>query len=304
MIVTDRGWTSAHGDAGVSPLEVWGGITALKGRTVSKLTHFSLFCVALVSHVKSKKKGKREIPLEKLNTSSDDGVTLPGSWNGTKAKLYSVFLGRFRDVSKILDAPSMTWTRSSYMEPVTSKTNARVDAPSGISSLAPLGASCPAQSAADSAMVSHSSPEPISQASCTSATSLNIIVLLFSIYSKKLSWFEALRHRALRCGPQAADFALLVGVVSVRRSGSLTPLSQLDRPDRQSRQLQKRLLSEEAGALVQPCHTKTTSQLGKESPQAQSTPIQSVEALWLAEGVWDHYDKLKSAPVPLKTQDL
>lgn len=43
----------------------------------------------------------------------------------------------------------MTCTRSSYMEPVTSKTKARVDAPSGMS--------CPAQDAADSAKESHSS---------------------------------------------------------------------------------------------------------------------------------------------------
>lgn len=63
-------------------------------------------------------------------------TALPGSWKGTKAKLYKGLLGLLRDVSRILDAPSMTWTRSSYMDPVTSKTNARVDAPSGMSSSA------------------------------------------------------------------------------------------------------------------------------------------------------------------------
>lgn len=81
---------------------------------------------------------------------------LPGSWKGTRAKLYSGLFGRLRDVSKILEAPSMTWTRSSYMEPVTSKTNARVDAPSGMSSfLARVPESCAAEKATDNKIKSH-----------------------------------------------------------------------------------------------------------------------------------------------------
>lgn len=73
---------------------------------------------------------------------------LPGSWKGTKAKLKSGLLGLFREVSRILDAPSMTCTKSSYMEPVTSKTKAKVEAPSGISSAADRGAGCRATSCA------------------------------------------------------------------------------------------------------------------------------------------------------------
>lgn len=66
----------------------------------------------------------------------------------------------------------MTWTRSSYMEPVTSKTNARVDAPSGMSSfVAPARASCPAQNATDSARDSHTNLQPISAPRCFSASS-------------------------------------------------------------------------------------------------------------------------------------
>lgn len=90
-------------------------------------------------------------------------ISLPGSWKGTRAKLYRGLFGLLRDVSKILDAPSITWTRSSYMEPVTSKTNARVDAPSGMSSFeAPLPASCPVENATDSARDSHTNLMPIS----------------------------------------------------------------------------------------------------------------------------------------------
>lgn len=50
MIVTAVAEHLRAEDAAVSSaLEVRGGITALKGRTVSKLTHFSLFCLS--SHV-------------------------------------------------------------------------------------------------------------------------------------------------------------------------------------------------------------------------------------------------------------
>lgn len=84
---------------------------------------------------------------------------LPGSWKGTRAKLYSGLFGLLSDVSKIFDAPSITWTKSSYMDPVTSKTNAKVDAPSGMSSFA---VSCAAEHAADSASDSHTNLVPIS----------------------------------------------------------------------------------------------------------------------------------------------
>lgn len=65
----------------------------------------------------------------------------------------------------------MTCTRSSYMEPVTSKTNARVDAPSGIGSFVAAGtpASCPAQKATESVRYSHSNLQPISELRCFTA---------------------------------------------------------------------------------------------------------------------------------------
>lgn len=92
---------------------------------------------------------------QKLSMTLND-VHIPGSWKGTKAKLYNGLWGRLRDVSKIFDAPSMTWTKSSYMEPVTSKTNAKVDAPSGISwSGSGLRGSCAADKAATSSGRSH-----------------------------------------------------------------------------------------------------------------------------------------------------
>lgn len=175
----------------------------------------------------------------------------------------------------------MTWTRSSYMEPVTSKTNARVDAPSGISSLtAPLGASCPVHRAADSATESHSSPEPI-------FTSELLLSCLSEYYSSVLfTWFEALRHRA----PPVWTSSCCLCVSGL--SAVASHLS-VNKTDRQSRQLQKRLLSEESGALVQPCHTKTTSQLGKESPQAQTTPFKVKRCSDWSRKFLDHSDNLK-----------
>lgn len=158
-------------------------------------------------------------------------AAVPGSWKGTRAKLYRGLFGLLRDVSKILDAPSMTWTRSSYMEPVTSKTNARVDAPSGISSfVAPLGASCAAQSAADSARVSHTSLEPISLPGCYPSYFLDAFFLKKKKNKKTLnSRTSALRHRALRCALPAAVVRFLwsLGAVCARRSRSLSPLCEL-----------------------------------------------------------------------------
>lgn len=67
-----------------------------------------------------------------------------------------------------------------------------------------------------------------------------------------------------------------------RRSRSLSPLRELNR----SQQLQQRLLSAESGALVQPCHTKTTSQLGINFPPvAHTTPCRKA-VLWLDEIFW------------------
>lgn len=72
----------------------------------------------------------------------------------------------------------MTWTRSSYMEPVTSKTNARVDAPSGMSSfVAPAPGSCPAENATDSARDSHTNALPISEPRCFLSKVLGYYVL-------------------------------------------------------------------------------------------------------------------------------
>ncbi len=69
----------------------------------------------------------------------------------------------------------MTWTRSSYMEPVTSNTNARVDAPSGMSSfVAPVPESCPAENATDSARDSHTNLQPISEPRCFSSKVLGV----------------------------------------------------------------------------------------------------------------------------------
>ena len=106
---------------------------------------------------------------------------LPGSWKGTKAKLYSGLFGLLRDVSRILDAPSMTWTRSSYMEPVTSKTNARVDAPSGMSSFVAPGpeSCCPAENATDSARDSNTNVLLISEPRCSSGKVLEFFVCVF-----------------------------------------------------------------------------------------------------------------------------
>lgn len=109
-------------------------------------------------------------------------LILPGSWKGTKAKLYRGLFGLLRDVSRILDAPSMTWTRSSYMEPVTSKTNARVDAPSGMSSfVAPGPESCPAENATDSARDSNTNVLPISEPRCFSGKVLEFFVCVFLV---------------------------------------------------------------------------------------------------------------------------
>lgn len=130
----------------------------------------SVFVVTAKQTPKEKKNNNKKGSLA-LNVSFFFFLTLPGSWNGTKAKLYKGFFGLLRDVSSILDAPSMTCTRSSYMEPVTSKTNARVDAPSGIASFVAAGtpASCPAQKATDSVRYSHSNLQPISELRCFTA---------------------------------------------------------------------------------------------------------------------------------------
>lgn len=105
-------------------------------------------------------------------------IALPGSWKGTRAKLYKGLFGLLRDVSRILEAPSMTWTKSSYMEPVTSNTKASVDAPSGTSSVvAPVLVSCSAENAADSTSDSHISLEPISDPRVFSDRDLGYAVL-------------------------------------------------------------------------------------------------------------------------------
>lgn len=71
------------------------------------------------------------------------------------------------------------------MEPVTSKTNARVDAPSGTSSAAFVApgvpASCPAdRAAADRAKESHNSLEPISEPGAFSGKTSRIVFVLLS----------------------------------------------------------------------------------------------------------------------------
>lgn len=60
-----------------------------------------------------------------LMGSGEGGSGLPGSWNGTSTKFSMVRVLRFRVFSRIPEAPSITCWRSSYMEPVTSKTKAR-----------------------------------------------------------------------------------------------------------------------------------------------------------------------------------
>lgn len=54
--------------------------------------------------------------------------TVPGSWKGTSTKFLMGLVLRFRVFSRIREAPSITCFRSSYMEPVTSNTKARVEA--------------------------------------------------------------------------------------------------------------------------------------------------------------------------------
>lgn len=64
------------------------------------------------------------------------------------------------------------------MEPVTSKTNARVDAPSGMSSfVAPVPVSCPEENATDSARNSHANLLPISEPRSFSSKVLGYVVL-------------------------------------------------------------------------------------------------------------------------------
>ena len=53
---------------------------------------------------------------------------VPGSWKGTSTKFLMGLVGRLRVFSRIREAPSITCFRSSYMEPVTSNTKARVEA--------------------------------------------------------------------------------------------------------------------------------------------------------------------------------
>lgn len=53
---------------------------------------------------------------------------LPGSWKGTSTKFLIGLVLRLRVLSKIREAPSITCLRSSYIEPVTSKTKASVEA--------------------------------------------------------------------------------------------------------------------------------------------------------------------------------
>lgn len=55
-------------------------------------------------------------------------VQLPGSWKGTSTKFLIGLVLRLRVLSKMREAPSITCLRSSYIEPVTSKTNASVEA--------------------------------------------------------------------------------------------------------------------------------------------------------------------------------
>lgn len=188
----------------------------------------------------------------------------------------------------------MTWTRSSYMEPVTSKTNARVDAPSGISSLAaPLGASCPVHSAADSATESHSSPEPI-------FTSELLLSCLSEYYSSVLfTWFEALRHRAPPVWTSSCCLCVLWTFC-----GSFTPLSQQDGP----------AVPAAAEATVvwgvrSPCSAlsyKDHLSAGQRIPPGANYPIQSEEVLWLVEEVFGPHRQLKMKVdrLCLKRQDL
>lgn len=56
------------------------------------------------------------------------GQAVPGSWKGTRTKFLMGLVLRLRVFSRIREAPSITCFRSSYMEPVTSNTKARVEA--------------------------------------------------------------------------------------------------------------------------------------------------------------------------------
>lgn len=97
----------------------------------------------------------------------------------------------------------MTCTRSSYMEPVTSKTNARVDAPSGIASLVAAGtpASCPAQNATDSSVrYSHSNLQPISELRCVTAKVLVLLSRCVSVRPGSTQDTSGSRKRAWVCG--------------------------------------------------------------------------------------------------------
>lgn len=109
--------------------------------------------------------------------------------------------------------------------------------------------------------------------------SQNIIVLLFLIYSEKLSWVEVLRHRAPPAWTSSCCLCVLWSFC-----GSFTPLSQRDRP----------AVPAAAEATVvwgvrSPCSAlsyKDHLSAGQRIPPGANYPIQSKEVLWLVEEVF------------------
>lgn len=190
----------------------------------------------------------------------------------------------------------MTWTRSSYMEPVTSKTNARVDAPSGMSSfVAPARASCPAQNATDSARDSHTNLQPISAPRCFSVSSWVFCsrqsepqnesrLEARDIGLSKMDWSVFWKKMYERQNFSQPLSCVITGFLCSFCAQKSQPLTSLWTKLQRSQQLQQCLLS----AVRSPCSAlsyKDHLSAGQKVPQAQTTPCR-IAVLWLDEMFW------------------